>query len=137
MHWWILLINLFFFLSHRCAGFSTQKYSGATKNTGNAAFHCCLNAEYIMCAQSCPTLCSPMDCQAPLSMEFPRQKYWSGLPFPSEGDLPDPGIEPKSPVSPAPTGRFFTIEAPGILRWPCGRWCEPIFSFLEWKFKEK
>ena len=36
--------------------------------------------------------------QAPLSMEFSRQKYWSGLPFPSPGDLPDPGIEPGSPT---------------------------------------
>ena len=36
--------------------------------------------------------------QAPLSMEFPRQEYWSGLPFPSPGDLPDPGIEPRSPT---------------------------------------
>ena len=35
--------------------------------------------------------------QAPLSMEFSRQEYWSGLPFPSPGDLPDPGIEPGSP----------------------------------------
>ena len=34
--------------------------------------------------------------QAPLSMEFSRQVYWSGLPFPSPGDLPDPGIEPRS-----------------------------------------
>ena len=34
--------------------------------------------------------------QAPLSMEFPRQDYWSGLPFPTPGDLPDPGIEPVS-----------------------------------------
>ena len=40
--------------------------------------------------------------QAPLSMEFPRQEYWSGLLFPSLGDLPDPGIEP---VSPALAGR--------------------------------
>ena len=41
-----------------------------------------------------------MDCsyQAPQSMEFPRQEYWSGLPFPSPGDLPDPGIEPGSPT---------------------------------------
>ena len=39
-------------------------------------------------------------CQAPLSMEFSRQEYWSGLPLPSPGDLPDPGIEPTSPVSP-------------------------------------
>ena len=36
--------------------------------------------------------------QAPLSMEFPRQEYWSGLPFPSPGDLPDPRIEPMSPA---------------------------------------
>ena len=36
--------------------------------------------------------------QAPLSMGFPRQEYWSGLPFPSPGDLPDPGIEPASPA---------------------------------------
>ena len=51
-------------------------------------------------AQSCPTLCDLMDCslQAPLSMGFSRQEYWSGLPFPSPGDLPDPGIEPRSPA---------------------------------------
>ena len=36
--------------------------------------------------------------QAPQSMEFSRQEYWSGLPFPSPGDLPDPGIEPRSPL---------------------------------------
>ena len=48
-------------------------------------------------AQSCPTLCDPVDCslQAPLSMGFSRQEYWSGLPFPSPGDLPDSGIEPE------------------------------------------
>ena len=49
-------------------------------------------------------------CLAPLSLGFPRQEYWSGLPFPSPGDLPDPGIEPESP---ALTGRFFTTEPPG------------------------
>ena len=38
---------------------------------------------------------------APLSMELSRQEYWRGLPFPSSGDLPNPGIEPTSPVSPA------------------------------------
>ena len=48
--------------------------------------------------QSCPTLCKTMDCspQASLSMEFSRQEYWSVWPFPSPGDLPDPGIEPRS-----------------------------------------
>ena len=48
--------------------------------------------------------------QAPLSMGFPRQEYWSGLQFPSPGDLSDPGIEP---VSPALAGGFFTTESPG------------------------
>ena len=51
-------------------------------------------------------------CQAPLSMGFPRQEYCSGLPFPSPGDLSDPGIEPAAPVSPALAGRFFTTELP-------------------------
>ena len=51
-------------------------------------------------------------CQAPLSMGFPRQEYWSGLPFPSSGDLPDPKIEPVSPVSPALAGGLLTTEPP-------------------------
>ena len=51
--------------------------------------------------------------QALLSMEFFRQEYWSGLPFPSPGDLPDPGIEPTSPVFPALVGDFFTTVPPG------------------------
>ena len=38
-------------------------------------------------------------CQAPLTMGFPRQKYWNGLPYPSSGDLPDPGIKPTSLAS--------------------------------------
>ena len=61
--------------------------------------------------QLCPTLCNPTDCvarQASLSMGFSRQEYWSGLPFPYPGDLPDPGIEPMSLSSPAVAGRFFT-----------------------------
>ena len=51
-------------------------------------------------AQSCLTLCNTtvVAYQAPLSMEFSRQAYWSGLPFPSPGDLPNPGIEPGSPA---------------------------------------
>ena len=49
-------------------------------------------------------------CQAPLSMGFPRQGYWSGLPFPSLGDLHDPGIQP---MPPALASRFFTTEPPG------------------------
>ena len=58
---------------------------------------------------SCLTLAIPRTVahQAPLSMAFSRQEYWGGLPFPSPGDLPDPGIEP---TSPALAGGFFTAE---------------------------
>ena len=49
--------------------------------------------------------------QAPLSMGFSRQEYWSGLPFPSPGDLPDPGIEPRSPALQADA---LTSEPPGM-----------------------
>ena len=48
---------------------------------------------------ACLTLCDPITvaCQAPLSMGFPKQEYWSGLPLPSPGCLPDSGIKPRSP----------------------------------------
>ena len=46
-------------------------------------------------------------------MDCPRQGYWSGLPCPPPGDLPDLGVEPTSPVSPALAGGFFTAEPPG------------------------
>ena len=63
--------------------------------------------------QLCPTLCDPMTiaCQVPLSMGFSRQEYWSGLPFPTAGDLPNPEVEPASIMSPALAGRFFTTGA--------------------------
>ena len=63
-------------------------------------------------AQSCPTVVTPCTAahQAPLSMELSRQEYWSRLPFPSPGDLPNPGIEP---ASPALAGGFFTPEPQG------------------------
>ena len=50
--------------------------------------------------------------RASLSVEFPRQEYCSGLPFPSPGDLPNPGIEATSPASPLLTGIFFAAEPP-------------------------
>ena len=90
-----------------------------------------------MCAQSCPTLCDPMDYiarQAPLSMEFSRQEYQSGLPFPPPRDLPNPRIKPASLESPALAGGYFTAVPPGN---PQGlrKWYGPaaldasIFSF--------
>ena len=63
-----------------------------------------------LCAQSCLTCWDPVDlaCQSPLYMEFSRQEYWSGLLFPTPGDLLNPGIKPESPASSALAGRFFT-----------------------------
>ena len=59
-----------------------------------ANIYCCL------VAKSCSTLCHPptVASWAPLSMEFSRQEYWSGLPFPSPGDRPNPGIELGAPA---------------------------------------
>ena len=63
-----------------------------------------------MCALLCLTAIPwTVAHQAPLSMGFSRQEYWSGLPFPSPGDLPNPGIKP---VSPASAEGFFTPESP-------------------------
>ena len=55
----------------------------------------------VLVFQLCPILFNPMDCvarQVSLSLEFFRQEYWSGLPFPSPGDLLDPGIKSRSPT---------------------------------------
>ena len=62
--------------------------------------------------------------QAPLSIGFPREEYWSGLPFPYAGDLPGPGIKP---TSPALAGRSFPTEPPG----------KPISKYLFKKKKTK
>ena len=75
-----------------------------------------------MRAHSCLTLLTPWTVarQAPLSMEFSRQEYWSELPFPSPGDLPDPGIEPGSRALQADSllTELLTVlplEKPGVL----------------------
>ena len=77
-------------------------------------FYLCI---FVCCClvKSCLTLCNPpwvIVHQAPLFMEFPRQEYWSGLPLPSPGNLPDPRIKP---VSPALAGGFFTPNHLGSL----------------------
>ena len=71
-------------------------------------------AQTLSCVWLFVTLCT-VACQAPLSMEFSREEYWSGLPFPTLEDLPDPGIEPMSPASPALAGRFVTTVPPDVL----------------------
>ena len=72
--------------------------------------YACVHAKLL---QSCLTLVTlwTVACQAPLSLGFSRQEYWSGLPCPPAGDLPDPGIKPASPMSPAVAGGFFTSRA--------------------------
>ena len=64
----------------------------------------------VLCAQLCPNLHYPLDYSPPGSsgMEFSKQEYWDGLPFPSPGDLPNAGIQPTSLASPALAGIFFT-----------------------------
>ena len=89
--------------------------------------------------QSCPTLWVPIDGsptgspvpgilqvrtlewvgQAPISMGFPRQEYWSGLPFPSAGDLPDSGVEIRSPA----------LQADSLLTEPSGKPAQAFATF--------
>ena len=69
----------------------------------------------VLVAWLCPTLCDPMEPARLLSMEFSRQEHWGGLPFPSPGNLPDPGTEPRSPALQAdslpsePPGKYTTL----------------------------
>ena len=73
----------------------------------------------VFIAQLCLTLCSPVDVvhQAPLSMGFSRQESWDGWPFPSPGDLPDPGIEPGSPALQADSLQFEPPGKPLEVQW--------------------
>ena len=74
-------------------------------------------------AKSCLTLATPwtVACQASLSMGFSRQEYWNGSPFPSPGDLHDPGIEPTSPV----------LQADSL---PTELWRKPYPSYLRGRY---
>ena len=72
----------------------------------------CVHAQSLSCAWLFVVPWT-VPCQAPLSMEFFRQEYWSSLPFPPPGDLPDSGVEPTYLVSPVLAGGFFTTVPPG------------------------
>ena len=71
-----------------------------------------MRAQLLSCVQFFATTWT-VTFQAPLSMEFPGQEYWSRVPFPPPGDFSLPRIKPTFPVSPALTGRFFTTEPRG------------------------
>ena len=70
----------------------------------------------VLVTQLCPTLWDPMDCSLPrcFVLGIFRLEFWSGLPFPSPGDLPDPGIKPRSPALPADS---LPSEPPGKLNY--------------------
>ena len=93
----------------------SQLFTWGGQSTGVSTLASFLPKKSPMCmpAQSCPTLCDPMNSSLTDSSEFSRQEYWSVLPFPTPRDLPNPGIEPRSLVPPALTGRFFTTVPPG------------------------
>ena len=91
----------------------------------------CACAQSLSCSQ---TLCNPMDCSpsGSPSMEFSRQKYWSRLPFPSQGDLPNLGIELTSLASLPLAGRFFIIAPPGKPHFKIHRYCYQFSSVTQW-----
>ena len=88
--------------------FTVGSFESRPKQSPHVAFGCCS-------VQSLRLIGTPrtVACQAPLSLKFSRQEHWSGLPFPSSGDLPDSGIKPMSLASPALAGGFFTTAPPG------------------------
>ena len=93
----------------------------------------------LYCAQFCLSLCDTLNCssQVPLSLRFPRQEYWSGLPFPSLGDLFNPGIKLTSPVSPTlhvilyqPSNQGMEFTRKKHLNTEFSLWESFIFSFI-------
>ena len=109
-------------LFSRCLSFPLAEPLSSSIRAGLLGHHLCLShlwlplVPFVVCsvAQSCPTLCGPMDCSPPVSsvlpMKFSTQEYLSELPFPSPGDLPDPGIKPMSPILQADS---LPSESPG------------------------
>ena len=85
-----------------------------------------LAAALHLVTQSCPTLCNPVDCSLPGSSVhgISRPEYWSGLPFPSPGDLLNPGTEPKSP----------TLRVDSLPAEPPGKPKHAEVSLLQWIF---
>ena len=84
-----------------------------SRDCGLLDMRVCLLAQSLSCARLFATLWT-VACQAPLFMGLSRQECWSGLPFSPPGDLPDPGIKPASPVSPA-------LQADSLAAQPMGK----------------
>ena len=113
---------------------------GGPENSIMMYMHACVLSHF-----SCVWLFVTLACQAPLSVGFPRQEYWSGLPFPPSGNLPGPGMEPLSLMSPElAEGLFFvfyhwaTREAPVFkCRCICMCVCVLLRSNVGWWIKYK
>ena len=103
------------------SGFSVRYYGKARMNfLANWQRHTCMHAKSLSLVRLSATSWT-VACQAPLFMRFSRQEYWSELPCPPPGHLPDPGIEPTSLTYPALAGWFFTTgttwKAHSIVNW--------------------
>ena len=112
-----------------------NKLEGARHKTGKQPVEVSTHEKLCMHVQSCLTLCNPLDHEAPLSVGFSRQEYWSKLPCPPPEDLPDPGIEPMAAEATALAGRFFTTEPSGKLteRWGDSKKRQTIFVEINWR----
>ena len=101
--------------TEHCVRMKVKYCISTTWLRGGSLMSSCSVLKYVyLVTQLCPTVCGPMDCSplgSSLSMGFSRQEYRSGFPFPTPGDLPDPGIKPLSLASPALAGSFFTTSA--------------------------
>ena len=112
--WYLLLkLSVIFSLSTKQKHTDTENRHVVAKAWGEVGgeMNWQFGVVWICVLSSCTTLCNPMGCshQSPLFMEFSRQEYWSRLPFPSPGNLPNPGNEP---ASPALAARFLTTVLP-------------------------
>ena len=105
----IFLLTFYFFIK-LFINFHTDFLSGCTILHSHQLFTMCVCAQ-TLCHVQLFTTPWTVACQAPLSMGFSQQEYWSGVPCPPPGDLPNPGIEPASLTSSALTGGFFAISA--------------------------
>ena len=97
---------------HACVSWDLSSGSSIAESSA----HGCAMGVILCVLSRVPLFATPLVHQAPLSMEFPRQEYWSGLPLPRLGDLPDPGIKSASLVSPALTGGFLAWGQVGVGR---------------------
>ena len=114
----VVVVNDKWRIKHLSCLYMYKLYLRIITDEGKSLIHSLIN-EWVICAMlsRVQLFTTPWTAahQAPLSMGFSRQGYWSGVPLPVLGDLPDPGIEPASLMCPTLAGRFFATVPPGKL----------------------